>query len=150
MNYIVNHCLPPRKSSQAFMKAMAVWDHSLVFMAAKCSYLDRDVLVEQPCRVVIFATPVNAAALTSKQLLQENGGGTEETCLCSSVCPGSAHVKLLTQHCSSKPQCRCSQFHHIIGYSLSNIVSRAVLLGGWSFSRCRCLWVRLAPLPAGS
>lgn len=46
MNSIVNHCQPPRKSFQALMKAMAVWDHSLVFMAAKCSHVDREVLVE--------------------------------------------------------------------------------------------------------
>lgn len=44
MNSIVSHCLPPRKPSQAFMKAMAVWDHSLVFMAAKPSYVDGKVL----------------------------------------------------------------------------------------------------------
>lgn len=61
-------------------------------------------------------------------------------------CPGSARAKLLTSlaqswQYSSKPQCRSSQFRHIMGYSLSNLVSWAVLLGGGSFSRHSCLWV---------
>ena len=86
--------------------------------------------------------------LPSCQLLQENG--TEDICLYSSVCPGSAQAKLLRQHSSSESQYRHSQFHHIMGYSLSNTVSWAVLLGGGALSRHSCLLASWAPLPAGS
>lgn len=44
----------------------------------------------QPRQVVISATSVKAAALASKQLLQENGGHTGDTCSCRiSTCEAS-------------------------------------------------------------
>lgn len=129
---------------------MVVWDH--LFMTAKCFCVDREVPMEWynlAKWLFQFCQPWESSCPGIKAS-SAKGGGTKDTCLCSSGCPESAPAKLLTQHCPPKSECTRSQFHHITGYSLLNVVSWAVYHGGGSFSRHCCLWVRSASLPAGS
>lgn len=73
------------------------------------------------------AIPGKAAALVSKHLLQEEGGGTEDICLCSSGCPESAPAKLLTSPALQ------SQSAHAASFSTErDILSLMSFLGSFS------------------